>query len=132
MKKFLVFLTIVFVTLSASGCSDAETASSNGPVKINLPKDNTVNGYRLEENDDVTADGETVNAENVTVESADSKTDRNITDTKAKYCANIKSKVFHKADCSSVKKMQEESKFYLSDRNQLIEDGYTPCKQCEP
>ena len=132
MKRLLAFLTIVFIILTASGCSDAETASSNGPVKINLPQDNNVNGYRLEENADVTTDGETVNAENVTVESADSKTNNNITDTKTKYCANIKSKVFHKADCGSVKKMQEESKFYLSDRNQLIEDGYTPCKQCKP
>ena len=50
----------------------------------------------------------------------------------AVYIGNKNSKVFHKADCSSVKRMKESNKVTLSSKEQAIAQGYTPCKVCQP
>ena len=131
MKRLLVLLLVLSLLLTVTGCSEAETASSNGPVVINLPKDNSVNGYRLKPAETENSQGEIVDANNVKVESQVADTDPTEAP-KIIYCANVESMYFHKSDCSSVKKMKEENKFYLRDRAQLIADGYTPCKQCKP
>jgi DNA-entry nuclease len=49
------------------------------------------------------------------------------------YVANKKSKIFHLPFCSSVNSMNEENKIYhKGEREQLIANGYTPCKKCCP
>lgn len=48
------------------------------------------------------------------------------------YIGNKNSKIFHKADCSSVKRMKESNKVALSSREQAIAQGYTPCQICQP
>ncbi len=48
MKKLFILLTLIAFTFC--GCNgETSTTSQKEAVKINLPKDNTVNGYRLEE-----------------------------------------------------------------------------------
>lgn len=133
MKKLFVLLLTVLILLSLGGCKFENTASEQRkPVKINMPEDNSVNGYRLPDSKSENDDGNTVSADNVTVESSSQATSNQAENTKIMYCANISSKTFHKNNCSSVKSIKEENKFFLSDRNRLIEDGYSPCKQCKP
>lgn len=49
------------------------------------------------------------------------------------YIANTNTKKFHLPDCSSVKDMKEENKWLFSGiRDALIEQGYQPCKRCNP
>lgn len=49
------------------------------------------------------------------------------------YIVNKKSKKFHKPDCDSVKDMEDRNKTYFTgDREKLIEEGYKPCKRCDP
>ena len=49
------------------------------------------------------------------------------------YVANKRTKVFHLPDCSAVDAMNEDNKLYYDgERDQLISDGYTPCKRCSP
>lgn len=49
------------------------------------------------------------------------------------YVLNVRSKKFHRPDCSSVKKMKEENKeYYNGSRDELIARGYEPCKNCNP
>ena len=49
------------------------------------------------------------------------------------YVMNKNSKVFHYADCSSVGKMSEKNKVYSNlGRDEIIAQGYTPCKICRP
>lgn len=48
------------------------------------------------------------------------------------YIGNKNSKIFHKADCSSVKRMKDSNKVSLSSRDQAIAQGYTPCQICQP
>ncbi len=64
-----------------------------------------------------------------------SETDEETTEgeSEVKYIANTKTKKFHYPDCSSVKDMKESNKLYFTGtREELIEQGYQPCKRCCP
>ena len=50
-----------------------------------------------------------------------------------KYICNENSKKFHYPSCDSVKKMSEKNKRYTDQsREELISQGYDPCKNCNP
>ena len=49
------------------------------------------------------------------------------------YVVNLNTKKFHKPDCSYVSDMSETAKWlYAGSRDSLLEQGYTPCKRCNP
>ncbi|MBP3706659.1 MAG: DNA/RNA non-specific endonuclease [Clostridia bacterium] len=49
------------------------------------------------------------------------------------YVLNTSSKKFHLPECSSVSKMNEQNKETVNrSREDITEDGYTPCQQCKP
>ena len=49
------------------------------------------------------------------------------------YVINKKSKKFHIPTCNSVSQMNESNKKVVTDsRNNLIEQGYSPCGNCHP
>lgn len=49
------------------------------------------------------------------------------------YIINVNTKKFHYENCKSVKNMKEENKkIYTGDRDDLIEQNYEPCKNCNP
>ena len=48
------------------------------------------------------------------------------------YVANANTGKFHHSSCSSVAKMSEGNKVYLSSRDDAINQGYVPCKLCNP
>ena len=49
------------------------------------------------------------------------------------FIANTNTKKFHNPDCSSVSDMKESNKLYFTGtREELIEQGYQPCKRCKP
>lgn len=48
------------------------------------------------------------------------------------YIGNINSKKFHTPDCVSVSKMSENNKIRLSSRQNALNNGYDPCKNCNP
>lgn len=51
----------------------------------------------------------------------------------ADYVGNKNSHIFHYADCSSVKQMSEKNKYYFTGtREEMIDQGYTPCQRCNP
>ena len=51
----------------------------------------------------------------------------------ANYIANTDTKKFHTPDCSSVTDMKEANKLYFTgSRDELIQQGYEPCKRCKP
>lgn len=46
---------------------------------------------------------------------------------------NTRSKKFHTMDCESVNEMAEHNKEVSSlTRDEIIQEGYTPCGQCNP
>lgn len=49
------------------------------------------------------------------------------------YIINRNTGKFHYPDCSSVELMAEHNKKeYIGDRDDLISQGYEPCKRCDP
>ena len=49
------------------------------------------------------------------------------------YIANKNTKKFHYPSCSSVSDMKEKNKLYFDgSRDELIDQGYVPCKRCNP
>ena len=49
------------------------------------------------------------------------------------YILNKNTMVFHKPGCSSVTRMKESNKIYFTGtRDEAIEEGYRPCKNCDP
>ena len=82
------------------------------------------------------SNGDNYIAENVTT--TETMTNYNITTTthaiiEYDYVVNVKTKVFHLPDCPSVKAMNEGNKMlHKGEREQLIENGYSPCKRCLP
>lgn len=50
----------------------------------------------------------------------------------ATYIGNANTKKFHKATCSSVKKMSDANKVALPSRASAISQGYDPCGICKP
>lgn len=49
------------------------------------------------------------------------------------YILNVNTKKFHDPHCSSVEDMKETNRQpYTGDRDEVIEQGYVPCKRCNP
>ncbi len=115
MKKFLALLISLLLVFSFCGCKSKDTNVAKTPIKVNLPTDNRVNGYR--------------------------KTDSNIkegsiilneTTETYKYFGNKNSKKFHKASCSALKNTKDENKVFYKTREEFVEYNYVPCKMCNP
>lgn len=122
MRKFISVL-ICFTFLFLTGCKNTDTApQSHTEVTVNMPSDNTVNGYRISYSSEMPS---TVSGENTAVGKLENEKE-------AVFCANKNSKVFHKKDCNSVKDIKQENRVYYSDREKLINEGFSPCKRCNP
>lgn len=49
------------------------------------------------------------------------------------YVGNKNTKIFHRSDCDSVLDMKPKNKVMFTDaREDIISDGYSPCKRCNP
>lgn len=119
-------LIVIFST--CCGCSGmtikgSTDTTSTEPVTVNMPTDNSVNGYRTYGN--TTPDEITVINSGVSENSQD-------TDYCGEYVANTNSGKFHKSSCGSAKNMKEENKYISNSREDMISHGYKPCKRCKP
>lgn len=55
------------------------------------------------------------------------------TDAASTYILNTNTKKFHSPDCSSVKTIKDKNRQeYTGSREDLISQGYDPCKRCNP
>lgn len=139
MKRILLLFLCLLFSFTLCACAKETKEPLYSSVTINLPSDNTVNGYRENtetSNDnathkptvDSTISNNTVSENPVFTNSANTETN----ETSTEFCANKNSKVFHNSSCGSVKTMKEENKYFSSDRDSLINEGYIPCKRCNP
>lgn len=56
-----------------------------------------------------------------------------VVDENTTFILNTNSKIFHKVDCDSVSKMSEKNREAVTlTREELIQQGYTPCGYCNP
>ncbi|WP_295722152.1 thermonuclease family protein [uncultured Methanobrevibacter sp.] len=66
---------------------------------------------------------------NTNYSNTDSNADSN---TNGEYIGNANTMKFHLSTCPMVNKMSENSKVSFSSRQSAIDEGYTPCKVCNP
>ncbi len=112
-------ILVIFCLVLLCSCNSQTTKTEKQDIKINLPTDDTVNGYRNNDyfsNDFIPQDEVSVTTPNNTLS----------------YCGNKNSKVFHKSSCTSVKKTKEANKVYFADKDEYLENGYKPCQNCNP
>lgn len=116
MRKALSFIVVFCLLICLCGCG----ANFETTVTVNEPTDNSVNGYRLGQQELITGEQSEVieSTVNITGESV--------------YYANKNSKKFHISSCGTAKRINEENLYITSDRNELINSGYSPCKSCNP
>ena len=50
----------------------------------------------------------------------------------SEYILDTSTHKFHRPDCAGVKDMKKNKKPYKGKRSKLLEDGYSPCKSCNP
>ena len=128
MKMFIcLFLTL----LCLCGCSTSDynmTDNTHSQITVNLPTDNTVNGYRQGGNSQSMP--QTISADEVKPASPEQKSSAK--NTKTEYVGNLNTHIFHKSTCGSVGTMKDENKIIFEGRDAAINDGYTPCKRCNP
>ncbi len=146
MRKLLIVFLCLTSVLWLSSCGNNDTAENREPVVINMPKDDSVNGYRTDNTnfeDDSIISADKVGIDTTPSQNITSKNEvignqtSNIENTISKnengaYCANKNSGVFHKAECSSVAKMKEDNKAYFESSELAISNGYKPCGRCKP
>ena len=79
------------------------------------------------------ANGDTHVADTDSSSSTDSSSDDTSTSSSSgSYVGNANTGKFHVAGCSSVSKMSEGNKVFFSSRDEAINQGYVPCKRCNP
>lgn len=125
MKRITALILILFLLSGCSAGSDINGTESHAQITVNLPADDTVNGYRTE-NSKPSEMPDTVSAEDV--KPAEPNNDVKAT----AYIGNSNSHIFHKPSCSSANTMKEENKVSFKSREDAVKSGYTPCKRCNP
>ena len=129
MKTKLIFLLCLLITLTACAPAANKDYSEHERVTVNLPEDDSVNGYRLP--DDGSSDSLSVPADTESESPAFSEPETP-TPKEESYIGNKSTHVLHRADCGSVKTMKEENKAEFTDREAALDEGYTHCKSCKP
>jgi len=121
MKRIITCILTVFLIISFCGCgnntktanTDNAKTNENVTVSVTEPVDDSVNGYR--------------------VSSPKTNTQSKINDAySGDYYANKNSKKFHISTCGSVATIKNSNLYITSDREELINAGYSPCLSCNP
>jgi hypothetical protein len=116
--KFILLLPILSLTIIFSACTDSTGVSI---YSIEETKNNDVTDIDILSETNNTAEKETVSAENTFAK------DQN------EYLLNTNSKKFHYMSCESGQKIKENNRAYhIGTREELIAEGYVPCKACNP
>lgn len=98
---------------------------SHAQITVNLPADDTVNGYRTE-NSKPSEMPDAVSAEDVKPAEPDNAVKA------ADYIGNSNSHIFHKPSCSSANTIKGENRVSFKSREDAVKSGYAPCKRCKP
>lgn len=110
MKRLFVLILCLCLPLTFVGCQNKVDKTENIIVYPDEEAEKTLGGYR----------------ENVN----DNDSDQQVGSTY--YVINTSSKKFHISTCGSVKTIKDENRQTATDRQQLIDNGYSPCNSCKP
>lgn len=112
---------------------DYATGDSEADPDYVVPGENTSSDVSGEDGGQAAEAGtceETQNTESETDDTSEAQTEAANEDT---YIVNTNTGKFHKPSCRSVKQMKEANKSErTTTRDELISEGYEPCKNCNP
>jgi len=112
---------------------DYATGGSEADPGYVVPGKNTSSEISGEDGDQAAEAGtseETQNTESKADDTSEAQTEAANEDT---YIVNTNTGKFHKSSCRSVKQMKESNKSErTATRDELISEGYEPCKNCNP
>lgn len=112
---------------------DYATGDSEADPGYVVPGENTSSEISGEDGDQAAEAGtceETQNTESEADDTSEAQTEAANEDT---YIVNTNTGKFHKPSCKSVKQMKESNKSErTATRDELISEGYEPCKNCNP
>lgn len=112
---------------------DYATGDSEADPGYVVPGENTSSEISGEDGDQAAEAGtceETQNTESEADDTSETQTEAANEDT---YIVNTNTGKFHKPSCRSVKQMKESNKSErTATRDELISEGYEPCKNCNP
>lgn len=84
-------------------------------------------------NEELPGNGETENISNAETDAQENINEVAKNDETTSYICNKNTKTFHYPDCSSANKMKESNKLEITEtREELIEQGYKSCGNCNP
>lgn len=86
------------------------------------------NAVATAEQDDVQSGEESVSVD--MADSAYAETSADVSEKKSSYIGNSNSHKFHDPSCSYLP--AEQNRVYFSTRDEAVNDGYAPCKKCDP
>ena len=113
--------------------SGASTKSPNGNARSESTNNTTSKGdaenSRTDQSNNAAGSSDAKNPSNGTGSEEDSATSYELKE----YVLNTKSMKFHRPTCSSVADIADNNKQEATaTRDELISEGYSPCKQCNP
>ena len=112
---------------------DYATGGSEADPGYVVPRENTSSDVSGEDGGQAAEAGtseETQNTESEADDTSEAQTEAANEDT---YIVNTNTGKFHKPSCRSVKQMKESNKSErTTTRDELISEGYEPCKNCNP
>ena len=123
MIKSLIIIALSLLLFSGCGADEKADYKDNG-IKVIMPSDNTVNGYRTEQSQN--------DFNNLLTDVPDYETDGYENRAESVYYANKNSKKFHRPSCTLSQKINDENLYICDSLEELIEGGYEPCKRCNP
>ncbi len=123
MKKFLLLLVLTGVIICLCSCKEnkAEKQNTASDFKIIMPTDDSVNGYKT--------------GNSLTEQSGDNNSYNNSSNQNSSadgYFINTSTKKFHLYECTYAKRGSANGSDTNKSRDQLLNDGYSPCKKCNP
>ena len=135
------FLDAISPSIAIISCGKDNTYGFPKQTVLDLLKERNVDLYRTDMHGDILVYS---NGEKITV-SMEKEPDGDVflapviespdpgSEVDCDYICNKNSHKFHYPNCEAVRKMKEANKLYFKgDRQELIDDGYVPCKICNP
>lgn len=128
--KIVKFIIPFIIIICICGCTNSAT-NSEPPIIINMPTDDTVNGYRVSAPQDTQSSTVQNSGEQISAPSQNSYTS-SVPDGATYYCASVSGSKFHIPTCGSAKNIKAENLITSPERQHFIDKGYGPCSRCNP
>lgn len=138
------FLDTVNPAYAVISCGKGNSYGHPHDVTLAKLQSKDIEVFRTDEMGDIycTSDGKDVTftygeyhqaAESTTTDTVEVEESQQKDTTVSTYVLNTSSMKFHKPNCSAVAQMSDANrKDYTGSRDDLIEQGYTPCGYCNP